>query len=116
MTPFAKAQQKRAYNRKKGGVVSAEMSLKTRVIIGACLLFSMITYVLLVNAVSVKGFAIFELEKNITALERENQRLQLHVAQLQSSDNLLQHIHRLGMTDQGETEYIVMQSEEVALR
>lgn len=110
MTPFSKAHRKRSYTGIKNTHHAVVHSLSIRIIAGFLLMFAMITYVYQMNALSVQGFQIFELEKNITALERENQRLQLHVAQLQSTEHLKQEITRLGMVSEGETDFIMVKN------
>lgn len=116
MTPFTRHTRKNAYARKRGPAVAVISSTRMRVAAIAALMIAMAMYVVQVNAVSVKGFTIFEVEQSITSLERENQRLELHVAQLQSASTIKQHITQLGMTGEGETEYITVEAEEVAIR
>ncbi len=76
----------------------------------------MLAYVWQINSVSVKGFTIFDIEQRNTQLGRENQRLELHVAQLQSTQNLKQNIDSLGMVNEGETVYITIADNAVAIK
>ncbi len=114
MSPFIKSHRSRAYTRKKRLKKTDTSSAKFRVGLLIILATAMIAYVWQINNVSVKGFAIYEIEQRNTQLTRENQRLELHVAQLQSTSNVKNNIDSLGMVDDGETVYITLTDDAVA--
>lgn len=69
---------------------------------------AMVMYVAQVNSLSMKGFAIHDLEKRIEAVEKENQRMQLAIAGFQSSDEFSLLVKSIGLTDEGDTEYMTI--------
>ena len=60
------------------------VSASFRVTLIICIIVFGILYVLQTNAVSTKGYAISDLERRISDLERENRRLDAQVAENQS--------------------------------
>lgn len=74
------------------------------IVIGA--LFTLILYVLQVNALAIKGFQIQDFEEGIARLEKENRALERDIAALQGSEVLTTKIATLGLTGAGPIEYI----------
>ena len=116
MSPFIKAHRSRTFARKKRNGTTDKTSVEFRIGLLVILAISMIAYVWQMNSVSVKGFTIHEIEQRNTQLLRENQRLELHAAQLQSSENVKQLISSLDMTDDGDTVYITVADDATAMR
>ncbi len=117
MSPLLHIHRRRAYAHKHQNSDGAEStpSFVTFGVIGA-LLVVICLYVWQVNMIATKGFVIKDLENRTLVLQRENQRLELSVASLQSTKNIEYYIEQLGMVNEGKTEYLTVQDHRVAKR
>lgn len=63
-------------------------------------------YLFQVNAISAKGLQIRSLESRISDLKREDEKLELKVAQEQSIQSVQTKVKELGMIPSGQVEYV----------
>lgn len=68
-------------------------------------LFSVV-YLISVNALATKGYEIKELEWDIVAQKKENERLQLEIIEKQSMASLQKKIVELGLVSSDKVQYI----------
>ncbi len=74
-------------------------------------------YVFQVNALTVKGFALQDVQEMVQNLEKQNRKIERDIAQLQASTVISEKIAQLGLTLEGKVEYIKVNSEDyVALK
>lgn len=72
--------------------------------------FLFVMYVWQVNASSTAGFAMRDIEREITQLERENDRLNVRIAELQSVESVSRRLRMLGLQPVRDITYIVSNS------
>ena len=114
MSPFLKQfSQSSNYIPHNTKVVQESLWLRVGTLAGAA--FMMVLYVAQINSISVKGFQIHEMEERVNVMQQENQRMQLTIATLQSSEEMKLKIQELGLTSDGVVEYISLQGATVAL-
>ena len=75
-------------------------------IIGLVVFFS-VGYLVQVNSLAVKGYAIKELEGKISELKQDGKNLELQVLELQSIDNIKNKVSQLQMVDTGKVDYLM---------
>jgi len=80
------------------------------------ILGSIITYLVEVNYIAAKGFQVRDLEKEITLLEEENEKLQVQVVQLKSMTDLSEKVQELGMVPVDKITYFETTGQVVARR
>jgi len=74
-------------------------------------------YVFQVNSLTVKGFALQDVQEMVQNLEKQNRKIERDIAQLQASTVISEKIAQLGLTLEGKVEYIKVNSEDfVALK
>ncbi|MEK7123027.1 MAG: hypothetical protein AAB855_04195, partial [Patescibacteria group bacterium] len=66
-----------------------------------------VVYLVQVNTLATKGYAIRELERNIVTQKKDNERLQLEIIEKQSMSTLHNKITALGLVDAGRIEYLI---------
>lgn len=69
-----------------------------------------------INSVSVKGYAVKELEDKNRTLQREYQRLELEIARASSMGALAERVGKLGFVDADEIEFVKSVDTAVAQR
>jgi hypothetical protein len=67
-------------------------------------------YVWQVNVGSTAGFAVRDIEREITVLERDNERLNVRIASLQSVESVSRRLKMLGLQPVKEITYLVTNS------
>lgn len=77
---------------------------------------SSVYYVKGINDLSVDGFRVQELKKDINTLSSENKECELKIADLESLNNLDEKIKKLNMVAAGEINYITSSIEVVAMK
>jgi len=80
------------------------------------ILGSSISYVLVKNDLSIKGFVINDLQKELNHLKNKNENLQLDLTSLESYSNLAIRVKELGMVKTEKVEYISPGELNVAMR
>lgn len=70
------------------------------------IIFVTFSYVLVKNDLSIKGFVINDLQKQIKNLETEKEKLEFSVMEIESYNNLTKRIENLGMVKVDKIEYI----------
>lgn len=73
-------------------------------------------YVVLMNALTQKSFALKKLNNEVSALEHDGKRLEVDLAQKESMTNLADRIDALGMVPTEKLEYVNTGIDAVALR
>lgn len=76
-----------------------------RVVLGVFVLSLGFWYVGQTNALSAKGFALRDLEKQLSDLQNENRRLDVELAEQQSLRNLETRLQEVHLVPVGEVEY-----------
>ena len=79
------------------------------------LIFSVV-YLVQVNSLATKGYAIRELEKKIASNQKENERLQMQIVEAQSLGTLQKRIDALQLVKSDRIDYIKPSQSAVALR
>jgi len=83
----------------------------------ACMIFvTMIAYVVIINDLSIKGFILQDLKKNISQLEIENEQFELSAMSLESYEFINERAQKLGMVKVDDIEYISMLGTAVAVK
>jgi hypothetical protein len=82
----------------------------------ALLVFLVMTYVIFMNAMTQKSFEIKKLSSAVDNMKRENQRLEVDIAQRESIANLSDRVAALGMVPTDKVDYVTVGSGAVALR
>lgn len=77
-----------------------------RATLGAIVLLFGFWYVAQTNALSAKGFALRDLEKQLTELQIENRRLGVELAELQSLRSLETRLATINLVPVGQVEYV----------
>lgn len=77
-----------------------------RVALGALVLTFGFWYVAQTNALSAKGFALRDLEKQLAELQIENRRLGVELAELQSLRSLETRLTDINLVPVGQVEYV----------
>ncbi len=83
-------------------------------VVGSFVLFCL--FIWQVNVAATKGFAMREVEDQIEELERENARLAMEIAELQSVQSVSSRIKLLGLTPVERVEYVSPGIDAVAIR
>lgn len=65
-----------------------------------------VVYLVQVNTLATKGYAIRELERKIAFQKKDNERVQLEIIEKQSMSALHKRIAELGLVDAGRIEYL----------
>lgn len=71
-------------------------------------------FLIATNDLSIKGFVLSEMKLKLSDLEKNNQKLQLQVMELQSYDNIDKKARARNMVKVDKIEYISLAKEEVA--
>ena len=77
---------------------------------------SSISYVLVKNDLSIKGFVINDLQKELNHLKNKNEGLELDLTSLESYSNLALRVEGLGMVKAEKVEYISINDGNVAMK
>lgn len=75
-----------------------------------------VLYIMQISNLSAKGYDIGDLQKQISLLGQENQRLEYEIANQRSMKNLEQRVKKLNLVAAGDMEYATLLSNEVAVR
>lgn len=71
-------------------------------------------YLFEVNAIATKGFQIHDLEKQISQIKNDNEKLQLQMVQLKSTTDLTDKVNGLGMVPADGISYLNANAQVVA--
>lgn len=93
-----------------------EFIIKSRFLVFFLLITAAAAYFWQVTSLSVKGFQIKELEKNIQQLKTENKKLELDLTAQESMINLEERVKDLNLVAVDKVEYLTVVSPVVALR
>lgn len=77
------------------------------------LLFGL-AYVVCINDLTVKGFALKEMKAKVSSLANENQEIEDKVMAIQSYNNLVEKVKDLNMVAVGEVDYLTINKNMVA--
>lgn len=80
------------------------------------IIFVGVLYVMQTSNLSARGYEIGDLQKQITLLEQDNQKLEYEIANQQSMKNLEQRVKKLNLVAVGDIEYAKLLGNEVAVR
>lgn len=105
-----KAAEKKEKATKRFRFVSLNLKL---VIIGMAILMGF-TYLVQVNKVSTTGFEIQELEQRAAELKKENTKLELEAARLESLANIEQKVQELNLVSTEKVDYLEIRDSQVA--
>jgi hypothetical protein len=82
----------------------------------ALILGTSVSYVLVKNDMSIKGFVINDLQKKVNHLNKERNLLELNLTFIESYSNLAYRVEELGMVKVEKIDYINMSDDCVAMR
>ncbi len=88
-------------------------SFRTALLVGTIMLG--VLYIWQVNMAATTGYTMRDLESSIHALEIEQERLDLQVAQLQSVDSVTERVQMLGLTEVKMIQYLTPGGGSVAI-
>jgi len=80
------------------------------------ILVCLISYVATINDLSIKGFALQELKKEVKDLGEHNKELDLKITNLRSYNSLSDKIAKSNFVDGGDVEYFNLKEEAVAMK
>jgi len=89
---------------------------KVKILVGAFCLIICIIYLGVINISAVKGYEIRKVETKIAELKKENKKLQIQVAELNSSYNIKNKADDLDMVKTEDVVYISESEQAVAIR
>ena len=75
-----------------------------------------VLYVMQTSDLSAKGYEIGDLQKQLTVLNQDNQKLEYEIANQQSMKNLEQRVKKMNLVVAENIEYATVLSNEVAVR
>ena len=75
-----------------------------------------VLYVMQTSSVSTKGYEINELQREITALERETERLEYEIAAERSMHRIEDRLAKLNLVEAADVEYVTLAGTTVARR
>lgn len=102
---LAKKRAKRIHHKRL--IPTMKISLKAANIFAGILVGVMVvTYLIQINGLAIKGYQIKELENKITELKQEKADLELEALGLQSMGSVKEKVENLGLVAVGETEYL----------
>ena len=87
-----------------------------RAVLSALTIVCGVLYVVENSSVSTKGYDINALQKKITELKQENQRVEFEVAQYGSMDNIQARLKNLNLVAADKSEYVTLPGTAVARR
>lgn len=87
-----------------------------RVCLSVFILFFGILHVISLSAMSTKGYDMTKLQKQITSLERENQKLEFKIAKYSSMQNIQERLNNMEMVVAENVEYATILGTTVARR
>lgn len=87
---------------------------KTKILVAVFALMICVAYLGIINISAVKGYEIREIENEISELRKENKRLQIQVAELNSSYNIKGELEGLNMVEAEDVVYISESGQSVA--
>jgi len=118
MPRFFHLTRKRKISRKKrnsAGILSNKSkSINTVIYISLFLLF--FAYLVQINSLATKGYAISELEDTLIGIEKQNSVLHTEVLSLQATDNIKEKLSEIEMVATGQVEYLTIKPPIVAYR
>lgn len=65
-----------------------------------------LVYLISVTSVSAQGFQITTLQKHIEEAQRENEKMELHIAELQAGATIQEAANRLGLVETRDVTYV----------
>jgi hypothetical protein len=111
--------QKGTYQKSRVAAMSAHQSLQGLLVpflLLATLVLLVISYIVLMNAMTQKSFALKKLGGLVSELEHDGKRLEVNLAQHESMANLADRIATLGMVPTEKVDYVNTGIDAVALR
>ncbi len=87
---------------------------KTKILVAGFALMICATYLGIINISAVKGYEIRNVENEISELRKENKKLQIQVAELNSSYNMKSEVEGLNMVEAEDVVYISESGQAVA--
>lgn len=90
------------------------ITLNLKVVILGMVVLMGLTYLVQVNKVSTSGFEIQELEQRVTELKKENAKLELTAAQLESLSTIEQRVQRLDLVSTEKVDYLEIHDSQFA--
>ena len=75
-----------------------------------------VMYVIQTSAISTTGYDMRDLEKKITELERENQRVEYDIAKYRSMESIQARLAGMNMVPAGDVQYVALVGTSVARR
>jgi hypothetical protein len=92
------------------------LSTSFRVILSVSFLFFGILYVANISSMSTKGYDITDLKKQITGLERDNQKLEFHIATYRSMQSIQDRLSGTDLVAADNIEYMTIAGHAMARR
>lgn len=77
---------------------------------------SSISYILIKNDLSIKGFVINDLQKKVNSLNKKNESLEIDLTSLESYNSLATRVEDLGMVKAEKIDYVTVTDTDVAMR
>lgn len=104
---------RRAFNQKSNNKFGFA---KTKIVLAAFALLICVAYLSVINISAVKGYEIRKIENEISELRKENKKLQIQVAELNSSYNIKEEVGNLNMVEAENVVYISESGQAVAIK
>jgi cell division protein FtsL len=108
--------KKQTMREKKKAMKRLILSNTFRVILAVFVFSFGVLYVVNTSSISTKGYDMSDLEKQITSLERENQRLEFKIANYSSMQSIQERLKDMDLVTAENIEYAVIVGSEVARR
>ena len=92
------------------------LSKAFKVCLSMLILAFTVLHVINLSAMSIKGYDLMALQKQITSLERENQKLEFKIAKYSSMQNIQERLDNMNMVAAENVEYVALMGTVVARR
>ncbi|MBI4993059.1 MAG: hypothetical protein HZC26_02905 [Candidatus Magasanikbacteria bacterium] len=92
------------------------LSATCRFVFGSLVVVFGVMYVAQTNAISTKGYTMNDIEKQIQALEQENQKLEFEIANYRSMQSIQSRLTNLDLVASENIKYVTLTGSAVARR
>lgn len=90
------------------------VTLNLKVVICGMVVLMGLTYLVQVNKVSTSGFAIQDLEQRVKELKKENAKLELEAARLESLNTIEERVQKLNLVSVEKVDYLEIPDSQLA--
>lgn len=108
--------QQPTLRQKKEAVKRWFLGTACRFVFGALVVIFGVMYVAQTNAISTKGYTMQDIERQIQALEQENQKLEFEIANHRSMQSIQSRLSNLNLVATDSVKYVTLTGSAVARR